>query len=113
MYGFAGVRAIVSVVHVLSSHLSHLLHSIAVEFPLQNAFNASEEIGNASMYSHIRLYTPGKNQSDNPLRELLPATTFNAGGVEGVAQNWSLPSAAVLPAFSAVCWFFGNVLALQ
>jgi len=82
------------------------------EFPVANAFNASDEVAAGSLYSNrIRLYTVGQNMSNTPLVELLPAKPWCNQGICGqIPQNWSLPSTETLPSFSAICWFFGREL---
>ena len=75
-----------------------------MQFTVDQAFNASEEIKDANNYPNIRLFTAPLTCSTTPLDELIsveePWSVASEHSVGG--GNWSY--------FSATCWFFGKNL---
>ncbi len=66
-----------------------------MQFPMNNIFNASEEIADSAQFDHIRFYKIDSNMASTPQENLLKDSW----------KEWSNPTeAAQLGRFSAVCF---------
>ncbi|KAK3097297.1 hypothetical protein FSP39_008444 [Pinctada imbricata] len=75
-----------------------------MQFTLDMAFNATEELEDAKNYPNIRVFTASEETSSVPELDL-----------KGVEEIWSMPSKDTLghkpwTYFSAVCWLYGKYL---
>lgn len=75
-----------------------------MQFTLDMAFNATEELEDSKNYPNIRLFTVALTQSQKPATDLL-----------GIEEKWSIPNKDTVghkpwSYFSAVCWLYGKYL---
>lgn len=75
-----------------------------MEFTLDMALNASDELADTANYQNIRVFTATKRTSSNPELDLLQ-----------IDEPWSKPSKDTLghkpwTYFSAVCWLYGKYI---
>jgi sialate O-acetylesterase len=70
-------------------------------FTVSSMYNGSIEIANAGKYPKVRLFSPGREQSDIPLDEL-----------KVMGLNWSVASPQSVGSgyASAVCWLYGRMI---
>ena len=75
-----------------------------MQFTVDQAFNATNEVSNASRYDNIRVFTAPETCSNTSLDELLYVEEiWSVAGSKSIGGgNWSY--------FSATCWFFGRNL---
>ncbi|KAE8295520.1 Sialate O-acetylesterase [Larimichthys crocea] len=68
-------------------------------FETYKIFNASEELALAAKYPHVRPFMVAEEMSKTELSDLIK-----------VELPWSVPTAANVGRFSAVCWLFGRYM---